>query len=89
MGGFKVERYVDASGHECAYYDSTLLLGTDLFDGSLGTNVLDMSDPANPVKTASLTTPAMLSPHESLLSSGPGMPAGISPPRGVRTVSGR
>ncbi|MCO8128539.1 hypothetical protein NHL50_15115 [Acidimicrobiia bacterium EGI L10123] len=67
VGGFKVERYVDASGRECAYYDSTLLLGTDLFDGGIGTNVLDMSDPANPVKTASLVTPAMLSPHESLL----------------------
>ncbi|TAL20343.1 MAG: hypothetical protein EPN99_09320, partial [Frankiales bacterium] len=23
-GGFKVERYVDASGNECAYYDTTL-----------------------------------------------------------------
>lgn len=67
VGGFKVERYVDDSGRECAYYDSTLLLGTDLFDGSIGTNVLDMSDPTNPVKTTSLVTPAMLSPHESLL----------------------
>ena len=67
VGGFKVERYVDASGRECAYYDSTLLFGTDLFDGGVGTNVLDMSDPTNPVLTASLVTPAMLSPHESLL----------------------
>ena len=24
-GGFKVERYVDAAGHECAYFDGTLL----------------------------------------------------------------
>src|SRR5690349_17594454 len=23
-GGFKVQRYVDAAGHVCAYYDSTL-----------------------------------------------------------------
>lgn len=67
LGGFKVERYVDADGRECAYYDSTLLFGTDLFDGGAGTNVLDMSDPSNPVLTASLVTPAMLSPHESLL----------------------
>lgn len=67
VGGFKVERYVDASGRECAYYDSTLLFGTDIFDGGAGTNVLDMSDPANPVRTATLVTPAMLSPHESLL----------------------
>ena len=25
VGGFKVERYVDKTGRECAYYDSTLL----------------------------------------------------------------
>ena len=25
IGGFKVERYVDDAGHECAYYDTTLL----------------------------------------------------------------
>ena len=24
-GGYRVERYVDAAGHECAYYDSTTL----------------------------------------------------------------
>ena len=67
QGGFKVERYVDATGRECAYYDTTLLLGTDLFDGGVGVDVLDMTDPTAPVKTASLTTPAMLSPHESML----------------------
>jgi hypothetical protein len=33
----------------------------------LGVVVLDMSDPARPVKTAQLTSPAMLSPHESLV----------------------
>ena len=27
-GGFKVHRYVDKAGHECAYYDSTLLFPT-------------------------------------------------------------
>src|SRR5439155_22547730 len=32
----------------------------------LGVFVLDMSDPAHPKQTAALTTPAMLSPHESL-----------------------
>jgi hypothetical protein len=31
-----------------------------------GVAVLDMTDPAHPVQTASLITPAMLSPHESL-----------------------
>src|SRR3954451_19587299 len=28
--GYKVHRYVDAAGHECAYYDSTLLFPTGL-----------------------------------------------------------
>ena len=33
----------------------------------LGVIALDMTDPRNPVQTATLTSPAMLSPHESLL----------------------
>src|SRR4051794_18699410 len=66
-GGFRVYRYVDGAGHECAYYDTTLLVGTQLLLGnSAGVAVLDMTDPAHPVRTATLTTPAMLSPHESL-----------------------
>src|SRR5205807_9140870 len=68
-GGFRVERYVDASGHECAFYDSTLLFPTSASKNAqegLGVYVLDMTDHAHPVHTASLTTPAMLSPHESL-----------------------
>jgi hypothetical protein len=69
-GGFRVERYVDRAGHVCAYYDSTRLLGADvpaqLQSGGLGVYVLDMSDPKRPKRTAILTTPAMLSPHESL-----------------------
>jgi hypothetical protein len=67
VGGFKVERYVDRAGHECAYYDTTLLFPTNILDGEAGVNVLDMSDPAHPVRTARLTSPAMLSPHESLV----------------------
>jgi hypothetical protein len=69
-GGFKVERYVDPAGHVCAFYDSTLFFPKDtLMQAVTGTGVvvLDMADPAHPVKTAQLTTPAMLSPHESLL----------------------
>lgn len=68
-GGFQVHRYVDKHGHECAYYDSTLLFPTDLRKNAvegLGVYVLDMKDPAHPKHVASLTTPAMLSPHESL-----------------------
>lgn len=69
-GGFKVERYVDDAGHRCAFYDSTLLFPKDVLMQAakgLGVVVLDMSNPARPVKTAQLVTPAMLSPHESLL----------------------
>jgi hypothetical protein len=68
-GGYRVHRYVDRAGHECAYYDTTLL-----FPGNLPKNlpeltgvwVLDMADPKHPVHTDSLLTPAMQSPHESL-----------------------
>src|SRR3954451_11544403 len=57
-GGFKVLRYVDAHGHECAFYDTALLYPVNALklDGtSLGVAVLDMSDPAHPVQTATLT----------------------------------
>ncbi len=67
VGGFKVERYVDKHGRECAYYDTTLLYPTNALDANAGVNVLDMSDPTNPVLTTRLVTPAMLSPHESLV----------------------
>ncbi len=65
--GFRVHRYIDPAGHECAYYDTTVLFPVDyLRGGRSGVDVLDMSDPARPVRTATLTTPAMLTPHESL-----------------------
>jgi hypothetical protein len=67
VGGFKVERYVDAAGHDCAYYDTTLLYPTNLLDQEGGVNVLDMSNPAEPTLTARLLTPAMDTPHESLV----------------------
>ena len=67
VGGFKVERYVDAAGHDCAYYDTTLMYPTNIFDTESGINVLDMTDPTNPVLTTRLLTPAMLTPHESLV----------------------
>jgi hypothetical protein len=67
VGGFKVERYRDKAGHDCAYYDSTLLYPSNIADREQGVNVLDMSNPSQPVKTASLVSPAMLSPHESLV----------------------
>lgn len=69
-GGYKVERYVDRSGHDCAYYDTTLLFPKDAVVANqdlTGVYALDMSDPSHPVRTATLSTPAMQSPHESLL----------------------
>jgi hypothetical protein len=68
-GGFKALRYIDDAGHECAFYDTALLFPTNAvnFAGpSLGVAVLDMSDPAHPVQTDTLTELPMMSPHESL-----------------------
>ncbi|MEK6229530.1 MAG: hypothetical protein AABM31_09445, partial [Actinomycetota bacterium] len=69
-GGYKVLRFTDKAGHECAYYDTTLLFPSNaqtLSEQPTGVAVLDMSNPAKPVQTASLATPAMQSPHESLV----------------------
>jgi hypothetical protein len=68
-GGFKVHRFVDRAGRECAYYDTTLLFplnARNLGDQPTGVAVLDMSDPSNPKRTTTLVTPAMQTPHESL-----------------------
>src|SRR4051812_25164035 len=68
-GGYRVERYVDKAGHECAFYDSTLLFPTSAADEgteTTGTYVMDMSNPAHPVHTDTLRTPAFQSPHESV-----------------------
>lgn len=68
--GLKVFRYVDQANHICAFYDSTIFFPTDALTNAtkegLGVIVLDMTDPAQPRKVANLTTPAMLTPHESL-----------------------
>jgi hypothetical protein len=69
-GGYKVLRFKDKAGRECAYYDTTLLFprnAQNLSNDPTGVAVLDMSDPAKPVRTATLVTPAMQTPHESLL----------------------
>jgi hypothetical protein len=68
-GGFRVWRYVDVHGRECAYYDTALLFPLNAFNpggSSIGVAVLDMSDPAHPVQSDTLTELPMLSPHESL-----------------------
>ena len=69
VGGFQVTRYVDKTGQECAYYDTTLTIGRDIpSQGANGTGVyvMDMSDPTTPTYVRTLATPAMNSPHESL-----------------------
>jgi len=69
-GGYKALRFIDKAGRECAYYDTTLLFPTNaqtLSERPTGVAVLDMSDPRNPKQTTSLLTPAMQTPHESLL----------------------
>ncbi|HET7310901.1 MAG TPA: hypothetical protein VFJ17_06205 [Mycobacteriales bacterium] len=68
-GGYRVERYSDNTGHECAFWDSTLLFPTNVPDEGTegpGVYVMDMHDPKHPVHTDTLRTPAMQSPHESL-----------------------
>jgi hypothetical protein len=69
-GGFRVWRYVDRNKHVCAFYDSSLGSPANIVSlaalPTQGVIVLDMSDPAHPQQTATLLTPGMLSPHESL-----------------------
>ena len=61
--GFKVLRYSRTGGPGCAYIDA----GSSDPQNGVGVHVLDMKDPAHPVNTDTLSTPAMASPHESLL----------------------
>lgn len=69
-GGFRTWRYTDRRGRTCAYYDtsfaSPLTIGSALVGPSPGVVVLDMTDPRRPRHTDTLTSLAMLSPHESL-----------------------
>jgi hypothetical protein len=69
-GGFRVWRYVDRAGHRCAFYDSSLASPLNVVSLAAGPSpgvvVLDMADPAHPVRTDLLTSLPMLAPHESL-----------------------
>jgi hypothetical protein len=67
VGGYKVLRYKDKRGNECAYYDTSLLPPSNVGDGNLGVRVLDMNDPKNPRLATVLTSVAMSFPHESLV----------------------
>ena len=69
-GGFRVWRYVDQAGHVCAFYDSSLGSPLNVVSAAAGPSpgvvVLDMADPAHPVRTDLLTSLPMEFPHESL-----------------------
>jgi hypothetical protein len=69
-GGFRVWRYVDQAGHACAFYDSSLGSPLNVVSVAAGPSpgvvVLNMADPAHPVRTDLLTTLPMEFPHESL-----------------------
>jgi hypothetical protein len=68
-GGYRTFDYVDTAGRRCAFYDTTLLFpgnAAATTGGGTGVYALDMSSSHNPVRTATLSTPAMQSPHESL-----------------------
>jgi hypothetical protein len=69
-GGFRVWRYTDPAGHVCAFYDTSFVAPANIISiaggPSLGVVVLDVSNPARPRHTATLTSLAMLAPHESL-----------------------
>lgn len=69
-GGWRTWRYTDEQGRTCAYYDTSFTAPANIVSvaggPSLGVVVLDMSDPADPVRTDLLTSLAMLAPHESL-----------------------
>lgn len=67
-GGYRVHRFTDSQNRVCAYFDTTLLFPVNAWSappGQTGVWVLDMTDPANPIHTATLSTAAMQSPHES------------------------
>src|SRR5436309_1440243 len=53
-GGFKVYRYADGAGHECAYYDRALLFpmnAPNLNSSGVGAAVRDMSNHSHPFQT--------------------------------------
>ena len=68
VGGFKVERYVDAAGHDCAYYDTTLHVPDERpRPGGRRERARHDGPGASPSLTDRLVTPAMQTPHESLV----------------------
>jgi len=69
-GNWSAAAFRDASGHTCAYHATgvlgNVLTGAPLVREHPGVPVIDITDPAKPVRVTSLTTAAMLDPWESL-----------------------
>ena len=68
-GGFKVFRYIDTQGHECAFYDTTLMFPLNALNpggGSVGRGGARHVGPGAPGADRHAHHLPMLSPHESL-----------------------
>lgn len=62
-GNWSSATFKDSAGHHCAYYATASPKPGRV---NPGVPVIDITDPGKPVRTTSLTTPAMLGPWESL-----------------------
>ncbi len=62
-GNWSSATFQDSGGHHCAYHSTASMRPGRM---NPGVPVIDITDPANPVRTLSLTSPAMLNPWESL-----------------------
>ncbi len=69
-GGWSSATFADRAGHVCAYYATSypksFMTGELIPRKEPGVAVIDISDPAKPVRTVSLTTTAMMDAWESL-----------------------
>lgn len=62
-GNWSAATFKDNSGHHCAYHSTASMRPGRI---NPGVPVIDMTDPTRPVRTMSLTSPAMGNPWESL-----------------------
>ena len=68
-GGWSSAAFEDRAGHRCAYYATGYIKdfnGNPIQRLHPGVAVIDVSEPARPMRTTSLTTAAMMDPWESL-----------------------
>jgi hypothetical protein len=87
VGGYRVERYVDPAGHECAYWDSTLLFPNNLSDqaGVIGqTTVAGQTVPAATPEGPGTYVTDMSDPTHPIITDVLRTPAFQSPHESVR-----